>query len=117
MKEFALIFRMDITTVTNQPSREQMEIYMQQWWKWIDFISAKNQLSNGGNHFSKKGKVLNSNKTIIESPYIADNNSIAGYIIILSESLDKATEIALKCPILEGKNTSVEIREIESPNN
>jgi len=33
----------------------------------------------------------------------------------LAESLDEATGIAEKCPILNGQNTSVEIREVATP--
>ena len=88
MKEFVLMFRMDITTKDAQPSKEQMNIYMQQWMAW---------------------KPHNS---VIEGPYVSDNNSVAGYIIIMAKSLNDATKIAEKCPILNGENTSVEIREV-----
>lgn len=115
MKEFVLLFRMDITNEEAQPSKEQMEIYMQQWMLWIDEIEENEQLVDGGNHFSKDGRVLMSNKKVLDTPYIAHNNSVAGYIIILADNVDGATEIAKKCPILAGENTSVEIREVGIP--
>ncbi len=115
MKEFVLIFRMDITTKEAQPTKEQMNIYMQHWMKWINEIKNNQQLADGGNHLSKQGRVLKPNNVIIETPHIADNNSIAGYIIILADNVDEATKIAKKCPILNGQNTSVEIRETETP--
>lgn len=31
MKEFVLLFRMDITNAEAQPTPKQMETYMQQW--------------------------------------------------------------------------------------
>lgn len=52
---------------------------------------------------------------VVETPHIANNNSIAGYIIVLTENLDEASKIAKKCPILNGQNTSVEIRETATP--
>lgn len=52
---------------------------------------------------------------MIETPHIADNNSIADYLIVLAMDLDEATEIAKKCPIVNGHNTSVEIREAATP--
>ena len=115
MKEFVLLFRMDITNHEAQPTKKQMDSYMQHWMGWINEIADKKQLADGGNHFSKQGRVIKSNKKVIESPYIADNNSIAGYIIILAQNLDEATRIAEKCPILNGQNTSVEIRETATP--
>lgn len=115
MKEFVLLFRMDITNKEAQPTKKQMEIYMQQWMSWIKEIAGKDQLADGGNHFSKKGRVLKPNNEVIEAPYISENNSVAGYIIVLAKNLDEATKIAKKCPILNGQNTSVEIREKAKP--
>ena len=115
MKEFVLLFRMDITNKEAQPTKKQMESYMQQWMSWINEIACNDQLSDSGNHFSRQGRVLKPNNEIIEAPHIADNSSVAGYIIILADNLDEATKIAKKCPILNGQNTSVEIREAATP--
>jgi hypothetical protein len=57
-----------------------------------------NQLTDGGNHFSRQGRVLKPNSEVVETPHISDNNSIAGYIIVLAKNLDEATAIAKKCP-------------------
>lgn len=115
MKEFVLLFRMDIANQEAQPTAVEMEHYMQQWMNWINDIAGKGQLADGGNHFSRQGRVLKPDNELIETPHIADNNSVAGYIIVLAGSLDKATKIAKQCPILNGKNTSVEIRETATP--
>jgi len=115
MKKFALLFRMNITDSKKQPTPKQMKIYMQQWSTWINEIANNNQLAEGGNHFSRIGRVLKSNNQIIKTPHIAYNNSIAGYIIIFAKNLNHATKIAKKCPILNGQNTSVEIRETAAP--
>lgn len=115
MKEFILLFRMNITDKEAQPNREQMDIYMQQWMAWINEIAEGNQLAHGGNHFSRQGRVLKSDGDIVETPHISENSSIAGYIIVLADSLDGAAEIAARCPILNGQNTSVEIREAAAP--
>jgi hypothetical protein len=115
MKEFALLFRMDITTPNAQPTQAQMEIYMQQWMQWINGIAERGQLAEGGNHFSAQGRVLKPNQEVIEGPHVADNNSVAGYILVLADDLDGATDLAKECPILNGQNTSVEIREAAKP--
>jgi hypothetical protein len=115
MKEFVLLFRMDIISKEAQPSKNQMELYMQQWMEWIHDIAEKEQLADGGNHFSKQGRVIKPNNEILEEPYISNNLSVAGYIIIWANNLNEATKIAQKCPILKGENTSVEIRELASP--
>jgi len=115
MKEFALIFRMDITTKEAQPTEEQMRGYMEQWMSWISYIDQEGQLADGGNHFSREGRVLKSDHKVIEGPYVADRNSVAGYILIRAIDVDDATRVAEKCPILQGENTSVEIRELGQP--
>jgi Uncharacterized protein conserved in bacteria len=115
MKEFSLIFRMDITSREVQPTEEQMRGYMQQWTEWISYIEEKDQLVAGGNHFSREGRVLKPGNKMIEGPYIADRNSVAGYILIRAIDMDDATRIAERCPILLGENTSVEIREVGQP--
>lgn len=106
---------MDITTEESQPTPAQMETYMQQWMTWINEIAGNDQLADGGNHLSKQGRVIKSNKKVIETPHISDNNSVAGYIVILAKDFNQATNIAIKCPILNGQNTSIEIRETATP--
>ncbi len=115
MKEFVLLFRMDITSKEAQPTEEQMKTYMQQWTEWIDTIANKSQLVEGGRHFSRKGRILLPGNQVIEKPYTAEDISVAGYIIILARNMEDATVIAGKCPILNGQNTSVEIRETATP--
>lgn len=115
MKKFVLLFRMDIISEESQPSKEQMTIYMRQWEAWINEIAENDQLADGGNHFSRTGRVLKSGKEMVERPYTSENNSLAGYIIVRAKTLEEATKIASQCPILNGQNTSVEIRETAVP--
>jgi hypothetical protein len=116
MKEFLLIFRMDILTKEVQPSPEQMELYMADWMEWINAMSSKGQLAPGGNHLLPTGKLLRPNDELIEGPYVAHKESIAGYILILADNIDDAVCIARNCPILQGEGTSVEVRETASLN-
>ena len=115
MKTFVLLFRMDITDPKKQPSKKQMEQYMRQWMLWINEIEDNGQLANGGNHLSREGRVLKPKGQITHKPYTEDTMSVAGYIILTADSIDEATNIAAKCPILNGDQTSVEIRETALP--
>jgi len=58
MNEFVLLFRMDITNKEAQPTKKQMETYMQHWMSWINEIADNGQLADGGNHFSRHGRVI-----------------------------------------------------------
>jgi hypothetical protein len=115
MKEYVLIFRMDITGKHARPSTEQMQRYMESWAAWIGSIVAKGQLAEGGNHLSREGVLIRSNGKYMNSPYLAGHESVAGYIIIHARNMEDAVGIAQECPILEGEGTSVEIRETATP--
>lgn len=111
MNQYLLIFRMDILTPEKQPTPAMMKDYMTHWMAWIDSISATGQLA-GGNHLQVVGKVLRPGNAEADGVYAANNESVAGYIIVTANNLDGATEIARKCPILRGEGTSVEIRPV-----
>lgn len=113
MREFLLVFRMDITTPEAQPTPAQMEVYMKQWNDWTSGIAKQDRLA-GGNHLSVEGRVIKPNNEIEYSPYIENKESIAGYIIIRTNSFEEAVHVAKACPILLGEGTSVEVREIAS---
>ncbi len=115
MKQFALIFRMDILTEELQPDAELMALYMEQWNEWINEISAAGRLCEGGNHLSLSGRLILPGGVIKNHPYSAHKESVSGYILILADDLDDAVKIAERCPILEGEGTSVEVRETDTP--
>jgi hypothetical protein len=115
MKEFVLLFRMDITSPDAQPSPKQMELDMVDWMEWMDYITDKGQLAEGGNHLAYSGKVIQSYNGIIEGPYTVKKESVTGYIIILAKDIDDAVHIAKKCPILQNEGNSIEIRETVTP--
>lgn len=111
MKAFTLIFRTNQTSTT-PPTQEQMNAYMESWMKWINNLSKDGKLANGGNSFiPNSGRVIEPNNKISDGIYVANNQSIAGYIVVFSENIDEAILVAKDCPILNGENTSVEIRE------
>ncbi len=113
MRDFLLVFRMDITTPDAQPTPAQMEVYMKQWNEWTSSIAKQGRLV-GGNHLSVEGRVIKPNNEIEHRPYIENKESIAGYIIIHTMNFEEAVHIAKACPILLGEGTSVEVREIAS---
>ncbi len=113
MKTYSLLFRMNITVPSAQPNDAEMTQYMHDWSLWLQKIASTNQLAPGGHHFSKEGKVLRKNQ-ISEGPYFGnDQQSVAGFILIYAENITGAMHIAEQCPVLNGDNTSVEIREIQ----
>ena len=115
MKEFVLLFRMDITAPETQPSPRQIELEMVDWMEWMDYITDRGQLAEGGNHLAFRGRVVRPYNNIMNEPYIVKNESLTGFIIILAKDLDDAEHLAKKCPILQNEGTSVEIRGTVTP--
>jgi hypothetical protein len=114
MKQFVLIFRMDVSAAA-QPSSLQMQEYMMQWNDWINEISGTDNKVAGGNHLSViSAKVVYPEGKITDGPYTVNKESVAGYILIDAKNLDAAISIAQKCPILNGEGNSVEVRETAS---
>lgn len=115
MKQYILLFRLDILSKDAQPNQEEMSVYMNQWMEWLNWISEKGQLAEGGNHLQYSGKVLRPGKVVQDLPYSSNKESVAGYIIIQAKNMNDAVKIAEKCPILNGSDkNSVEIRETAS---
>ncbi len=115
MKQFVLLFRMDITTEAQQPSPQQMERYMAQWTAWTQEMAAAGHLAPGGHHLARGGKVLRAHGALREGPYVADGVSVAGYLVVTTRDMDEAVRIAQRCPILQGEGTSVEVRATAAP--
>lgn len=113
MEEFVLLMRLDILTKEAQPSPEQLKVYMQRYYDWVDTIMAQHKFV-GGTGLSTEGRVLKSNNFITDGPYAEIKESIAGYIIIKAKDFDEAVAFAKACPILQGEGNSVEVRKIVS---
>lgn len=112
MKDFLLVFRADYNTMP-KGSPEEMQATTKSWMDWIGGIAAQNKLSNQGNRLMPSGKVLKAGNVMTDGPYTEIKESILGYTIVKSDSMEEAAELAGDCPILKiGGN--VEIREIHA---
>ena len=116
MKEFMLIFRNSANS-GYQPSPTELQQVMTDWMDWMGSIAAKGKLANPGNRLSSQGaKTVKSGNVITDGPYTEIKEFINGYIIVKTESLDEAVELAEECPILKvGGN--VEVRTIVTMDN
>ena len=107
MKEFLMIFRN--SNGGEKPSPEQMQAMMKQWQDWIGGIAAQNKLSSSGNRLSADdSRVVKPNNLITNGPYVEIKEAVGGYIIVKTNSVDEAAELAKGCPILKiGGNVEV----------
>ncbi|UZJ63903.1 YciI family protein [Sphingobacterium sp. KU25419] len=109
MKEFALIFRLkDIADF--QPSREQMQERM----NWLAGIAAQNKLVDKGNTLLPvpgSAKTVKQDNMVSDGPYTEIKEFISGYIVVQTDNIDEAVEIAKENPIFK-IGGSIEIREV-----
>ena len=97
MKEFVLIFR----TSPNpdfKPSPEQQQQMMTGWMNWMGSIAAQNKLASNGTRLGiGNSKVVKSKTVVTDGPYTEIKEFINGFIIVKTETLDEAVEIAKEC--------------------
>jgi len=115
MNEFALIFRNSIQSDV-KPSPAQIQEVMNAWMSWMGSIAAQNKLADKGNRLSmSNSKTVSAGNMVTDGPFVEIKEFINGYILVKTETIDEAVEIAKECPILKigGK---VEVRKIIGPN-
>ncbi|AOP36415.1 transcription initiation protein [Leptospira tipperaryensis] len=113
MNEFLILMRLDLITKEEQPSPQQLQVYMKQYHDWVETITAQKKFL-GGKGLSTEGKVIKSNQVITDGPFVEIKESLAGFIMILAEDFEEAVSIAKECPILGGAGNSVEVRQVVS---
>lgn len=114
MKEFTLIFR-NSSNPNVTPSPEQMQQVLTNWMNWMGSIAAQNKLADKGNRLSMaEAKTVKADNVVTDGPYTEIKEFINGYIIVKTNTIDEAVEIAKNCPILLiGGN--VEVRKVVTP--
>ena len=107
MKEFLLIFRLNNKSDV-KPSPEQIQERM----NWLAGIAAQNKLADKGNTLSPvNAKTLRADNVITDGPYTEIKEFISGYVIVKTDTIDEAIELAKSNPIFKiGGN--IEIREV-----
>lgn len=107
-KEFMLLFRFE-PNFNFQPSAEEEALMHQQWGAYIGGLAIQEKLV--GTHQLGFEGVRVSIKSVNEGIVIAENQTLAGNMVVRANSMQEAIEIAKGCPILlMGGN--VEVRDI-----
>lgn len=110
MKEFVLLFRLsDISAV--KPTPEQIHERM----NWLEDIAAQGKLSDRGKTLLVQGaKTIKPGGVVNDGPSIEISEFVSGFMIVKSETIEEAVEIAKLNPIYKIGGT-VEVREVMSP--
>ena len=109
MKEFMMIFRSDYNPNFKQ-SPEEMQESIKQWQDWIGGIAAQGKFVST-NRLGFQGKIVKANNVITDGPYAETKEIVGGYIIVKTDNIDEAMEMAKECPVLN-IGGSVEVRDL-----
>jgi hypothetical protein len=107
-QEFMLLFRMEPSN--EQPTPEQLQEMETQWGGFIGGIASQGILVST-HHLGFTGKKITASHTTEDGFHVAEGNMIAGNMVLKADSIETATELAKKCPILYAGG-SVEVRDV-----
>lgn len=107
-KEFMLMFRFEPSN--EQPTPEQMQEMQKQWGEFIGNIAMQGKLVSTY-QLGFEGTQIFPDRTTKEGIQVADGQTLSGNMVLKADSLEVATELAKKCPILLMGGT-VEVRSI-----
>lgn len=93
------------------PTPEQIQEEVKEWQNWIGGIGAQGKLKNPGEALGFEGKTMHADGTITDGPYAEVKEMIGGFIIVSTETIEEATELAKGCPALSNGG-KVEVRDI-----
>ncbi len=108
LKEFMLLFRFEPSN--EEPSRELLQEMHKHWGEFIGGIAMQGKLVST-HQLGFEGKKIFANQRTEEGFHIAEGQTIGGNMILKAESIESATELAKKCPILFMGGT-VEVRDV-----
>ncbi len=108
MKEFLLLLRGGKPASAKTESENKAEL--QAWGAFMGQLGEKGQLI-GGLPLVSGGMVVSSRGTLSEPVKSPKEGIVGGYLLIKSESLQKAAELVMECPHIANEG-NIEIREI-----
>lgn len=109
LKDFMLLFRMEPSN--QQPTPAQLNEMHQQWGDFIGNIAMQGKLVST-HQLGFEGVQITADQSTTEGVYVANNQMLAGNMVLKAISIDQAVNLAKKCPILLMGGT-VEVRQIQ----
>ena len=107
MTEFALIFRLSNDTNLT-PNPEQIQERM----NWLAGIAAQNKLADKGNTLSiENARTVRGVDVVTDGPYTEIKEFISGYVIVKTDTIEEAVEMAKANPIFK-MGGNIEVREV-----
>lgn len=113
MKEFLFIFRVDHSRM-KELSPQELQNVAESAKKWVAGIVSQNKLADKGSRLvPDSGKVLKNKDIITDGPYVETKEAVNGYLVIKTDTIEEAAELAKGNPIFTFNiGGSIEVREI-----
>lgn len=108
LKEFMLLFRYEPSN--EELTQEQLQEMHKHWGEFIGGIAMQGKLVST-HQLGFEGKKIFANQNTEDGFHIAEGQTIGGNMVLKAESMESATELAKKCPILFMGGT-VEVRDV-----
>lgn len=108
-QNFMLIFRFTPNFEYHPTTEENAQMH-EQWGRFIGEIALKEKLVST-HQLGFEGRQIDTNQNISNEICVQENQTIGGNMIVRSNSIEEATELAKGCPILS-MGGSVEVRSI-----
>lgn len=106
--EYVMLIRN--TTWCEDLSAEEIRKFLNQFTAWVERLSQEGKVG-GGHPLAFEGKTISGKRAVTDAALAESKEAIAGFIVLLANSLEEATEIAKYAPCLSYGQT-VEIRAI-----
>ncbi len=112
MSDYLFLFRGGFPTYEGW-SPEEMQQHFKKWGAWIKRMSEDGHYQ-AGHPLAAEGKtVTGTGKVVKDGPFAEAKDVVGGYVLISSETPERALELAKECPVLE-IGGQVEVRPIST---
>ena len=94
-------------------SPQEIQEHMKRWTLWMESL-AQQGIWDGGEPLGGEARVLRGAKNpVTDGPYTEAKEAVSGYVILKTETIEKACEISRDCPLFEIDGV-VEVRPIRT---
>ena len=91
------------------PPPDELAKLMEKFATWINGIKARDEfVTSSGLEFT--GKLVHTHGVVSDGPFVEAKEMVGGFIVVRTDNIERAVEIAKGCPALAQPGTTVEVR-------
>lgn len=112
MQKFMLFIREDLDAL-KEISVEENERGLQLMLQWVEELSKTGNFISG-EPLEPEVRYVKKDKIFHDGPHIESKEAVSGYLLIKAESIQQASDIAQRCPLLGDVVKAIEVRPVVS---